>query len=63
MRATIAVLSVWSLVVGGSAAFPVASEAPVDAEQVVVVFHDDVADPGQAAREIAGSLDATLGFV
>jgi hypothetical protein len=63
MRVTIAVLSVWSLVLGGSAVFPVTSEAAVDTERVVVVFHGDVSDPGQAAREIAGGLGATLGFV
>lgn len=62
MRAGVALLSVWLMLAGGSAAFVVEARGVVT-ERVVVVFHDDVADPEPAARELARAHGASLGFV
>lgn len=63
MRTAVTVVSMWLLVAGVTASFPATSDGAVATERVVVVFHDDVADPAEVARDLAGRHDATLGFV
>jgi subtilisin family serine protease len=63
MRSKVAVLSVWILVVAAAPTFPAPSQAAVATERVVVVFHQEVADPAQTARDLSSRHDATLGFV
>lgn len=63
MRSKVAVLSVWMLVVAAAPTLPAPSQAAVATERVVVVFHEDVADPAQTARDLSNRHDAALGFV
>jgi subtilisin family serine protease len=63
MRGPLAAISIALFLLGGSAWFPVATDAPVPTERIVVVLHDNVADPEAAAADLASWHSAKVGFV